>query len=151
MIRSLRMAIAAAAVMVAMIPLSGVASGMTLHVSDPDLHARIEITVTFTMNCPIPAAGDSVTQEVWGASVEQAVGATQIATGQYQNFVQSPSPMPWQCTSSNVTLPVVFLANVPGPPFHAGQAILTAAVSVTYASGATVSASVGPKVVKLGG
>ena len=151
MVRSLRAAIAAAAVMAAMIPLNGVASGMTLHVSRPDLHARIEISITFTINCPIPAAGDSVTQEVWSASVEQAAGSTQIATGQYGNFVMSPSPMPWQCTSSNVTLPVVFLANVPGPPFHTGPAILTAAVSVTYASGATVSASVGPKVVKLQG
>jgi hypothetical protein len=149
LIRSLRVAIAAAVVMAAMTPLNGVASGMTLHVSRPDLHARIEISITFAINCPTPAAGDSVTQEVWGASVEQAVGTTQIATGQFQDFVQSPSPMPWQCTSSNVTLPVVLLANVPGPPFHTGAAILTASVSVTYASGATVSASVGPKVVKL--
>jgi hypothetical protein len=151
LVRSLRVAIAAAAVMAAMIPLNGVASGMTLHVSRPDLHARIEITVTLTINCPVPATGDSVTQEVWSVSVEQAVGTTQIATGQYQNFVQSPSPMRWECASSNVTVPVLFLANVPGPPFHTGPAILTAAVSVTYASGATVSASVGPKVVKLGG
>ncbi len=151
MSRLLRMGIAAVAVMVAMIPVNGMASGMTLHVVDPDLHARIEITLDLAINCPTPAAGDSVTQEVWSVSVEQAAGTTQIATGGTGSFADSPSPMPWQCTSTNITLPVAFLANVPGPPFHTGAAILTASVSVTYASGATVSASVGPKVVKLGG
>lgn len=150
MIRALRVAIAAAAVMAATIPLNGVASGMTLHASRPELHARIEITFTLTINCPAPAAGDSITQEAWSASVEQAAGPTQIATAQSGNFVQGP-PLLWQCTSSNVTMPVVLLANAPGAPFHLGAAILTASVSVTYASGAFVSASVGPKVVRLEG
>ena len=145
------MAIAAVAVMAAMVPLTGMADGMSLHVSPGTLHARVEISFTFTINCPTPAAGDYVTEESWGVSVEQAV-KTQIAVGSYGNFDQYPfNPMTWQCTSSNVTLPVDVLANVPGPPFHKGQALMTASVFVMYASGASVSASVGPTVIKLQG
>jgi hypothetical protein len=146
--RSLRMAIAAVGVIAALIPLTGRADGMALHVSPGTLHARVEISFTFSINCPTPALGDYVAQESWAVSVEEAAG-TQIASGQYENFDQYPSPMAWQCTSATVTLPVDVLATVPGPPFHKGQAILSASASVTYASGASVSASVGPRVVTL--
>jgi hypothetical protein len=78
--RSLRMAIAAVAVIAAMIPLTGTADGMSLSVSPGTLHARIEISFTLTINCPTPAVGDSVTQEAWAVTVEEAAG-TQIALG----------------------------------------------------------------------
>jgi hypothetical protein len=145
------MAVGAMAIMAAMVPLTGMADGMSLHVSPGTLNAGVEISFTLTINCPTPAAGDYVTEESWGVSVEQAV-KTQIATGSYQNFDQYPyNPMEWQCTSSSVTVPVNVYATVPGPPFHKGKALMTASVFVMYASGASVSASVGPKVIKLQG
>lgn len=150
MLRSLRVVLAPAVVLAAIIPITTMAAGMSLHLSRATLHAKIEISLNMVINCPTPSAGDYITQEEWGVNFEQAAG-TGIASGNYQNFVSYPSPMPWQCTSANVRLPVTVLADLTGRPFHDGQAIVTAQVSVAYASGTTVSASVGPKTVWLGG
>jgi hypothetical protein len=136
--------VAAAAMMPSMVR----ADGMTLHVSPGTLHARVEITFTLTIDCPAPAPGDYVSQEAWAVSVEEAAG-WKIAYGEVEMLSQYPSPMFFQCTGSAVTLPIDILAQTPGPAFRRGQAIVTASAGVAYASGASVSASVGPAVVRL--
>jgi hypothetical protein len=150
MLRSLRTAIAPMAVMVALLPLTATASGMSLGVSHATLHARIEISFSFKVDCPMPAVGDSVAFESWDVSVEQAAG-TGIASGSSADDAQSPGPLPFQCTSLNVRFPLDILADTSGRPFHKGPAIVTALLYVGYASGLQLSATYGPAVVRLAG
>src|SRR6266704_1960801 len=85
--------------------------------------AEVDVTVTFTCT-----AGDTVAapQGAFGgglsASVQQAVSKTQQAAGFGSGGGQT-------CTGSPQTGVVKVLANVPGPPFRIGPAVVNASVT----------------------
>ncbi len=73
-------------------PLTASADGPGISVSHATLYARIDARLDMTINCPTPAAGDSVSFETVDAFVEQTAG-TGIASGN-GGAVASSSPGP---------------------------------------------------------
>ena len=91
--------------------------------------AEVDVTITFTCT-----AGDTVAAPQGafggglGASVQQAVSKTEQALGFGQGGGQT-------CTGSPQTGVVQVLANVPGPPFRIGPAVVNAFVTACGTAG----------------
>jgi hypothetical protein len=110
------------------------ADAMTVSIGDPQLSARVSITVPVTVSCtPFDPALTVVSEQV-SVSAEQASGRD-IARGYgsvYGSLTGGPS-LPFSCDGSAQTLSVDVLAQPGGPPFHGGPAVLTASAGATAA------------------
>ena len=101
---------------------AGVASAMTATVGDPELVAKVAITVPVTVNCDPPSAGLTVATQSVSVLVEQASGRD-IARGTGNLFTGFPQPLLFPCNGTPTTVPVNVLADPLGPPFHGGRAV----------------------------
>jgi hypothetical protein len=102
------------------------------------LQSRVLLTVPVTVTCD--PFGDFFSMSF--VSVEQASGR-QIAHG--SSFIPTIT-----CDSAPHTYPVSVLADASGPPFHGGQAIVSASVNL-FGSLGSEGGSAGPQSVSVRG
>jgi hypothetical protein len=102
------------------------------------LQSRVLLTVPVTVTCD--PVGDFFSMSF--VSVEQASG-TKIASG--SGFLPTVT-----CDSAPHTYGVSVLANTTGPPFHGGQAVVSASVSL-FGSFGSEGGSAGPQTILVRG
>jgi hypothetical protein len=103
------------------------AEAMTVQVGDPDLSSRIRIDVPMTVSCSPPDASLTLFSQNIFVTVQQASGR-EIARGSANAFGSLPNLL-YPCDEAQHTVPVTVLADPEGPPFHGGQAVVTAHAS----------------------
>jgi hypothetical protein len=102
---------------------TGAASAMTATVGEPELSAKVLITVPVTVSCDPVSPGLVVFSQSVSVLVEQASGRD-IARGTASVFASFPQPLLFACNGTPTTLSVSVLADPNGPPFHGGRAVV---------------------------
>ncbi len=114
----------------ALIPITAMASGLTVSIGTPTLTNRTLITLPVTVSCPAidPTVADFIFGEQVNASVQQPVGQSfATASG---GVGGSQNNLVFSCDGTSKTVTLSMLANPTGPPFHGGPAIISASVAV---------------------
>jgi hypothetical protein len=126
--RRLRRTVGLAAIVVGLATASS-ASAMTATLGEPDLIARVALTVPVTVTCDAPSPGLVVFSQSVSVVVEQAAGKD-IARGTGNVFSSFPA-LTFPCNGTPTPLTVGVLADPNGPPFHGGPAVVRVTVSAT--------------------
>ena len=127
-VRRLRKTLAVAAAVLGLAT-AGAASAMTATVGEPDLIAKVAITVPVTVSCDPPSPGLAISSQSVSVLVEQASGKS-IARGSASLFNVFPQLL-FPCDGTSTTLSVSILADPNGPPFHGGRAVVRVNASVS--------------------
>jgi hypothetical protein len=120
-VRHLRTGVALVAVALGLATTS-TASAMTVTVGEPELIAKVAITVPVTVTCDPVSTGLVVFSQSVSVLVEQASGRD-IARGTASLFASLPQALLFPCNGAPTTLSVSVLADPTGPPFHGGRAV----------------------------
>ena len=130
--------------------------GLTLRVGTPDLAARVLITVPLAVSCSPFDPSLTLFSEGYSVSVEQASGKA-IAHGSAFNMTFLPVLL-FPCDGAGHTFTTNVQADPAGPPFHGGQAVLSASVFASagtscgpgcFFTNAQQTGSLGPTVIKM--
>ena len=96
------------------------------------LTGKVVMTVPVTVSCSAPfwdTTSQELVQEGIFVSVEQASGRS-VAHGASQAYASVPDSLFVQCDGAPVTVPVTVWADVSGPPFHNGSAVVSGAINM---------------------
>jgi hypothetical protein len=121
-VRRLRATVVLAAVVLGLATASS-ASAMTATLGEPELIAKVLVTVPVTVSCDPVSPGLVVFSQSVSVLVEQASGRD-IARGTGNVFAGFPQPLLFPCNGTPTTLSLSVLADPTGPPFHGGRAVV---------------------------
>ena len=120
------------AIGLALVPAVASAAGLSIAPGSAGLTGKVALTVPVTVSCSA-SFWDTTTQELFQESisvnVEQASGRS-IAHGSSTAYAILPDSLFVQCDGAPVTVPVTVWADVAGPPFHNGSAVVSGAIGL---------------------
>ena len=115
-----------------LVPAAASAADLSITPGNASLTGKVALTVPVTVSCSAPF-WDATTQELFqeniSVSVEQASGRS-IAHGSSTAYASVPDSLFVQCDGVPVTVPVTVWADVSGPPFHNGSAVVSGAIGL---------------------
>jgi hypothetical protein len=129
MSRKLMVVLALASALACLASTAAAAEAMTVKLGDPDLSNRIRIDVPVTVSCSAPDPSLTVFSQGIFVTVQQASGR-EIARGTGNAHGSLPNLL-YPCDDADHTVPVTVLADTAGPPFHGGQAVVSAFANST--------------------